>query len=134
MSLLRALATEKAPAAIGPYVQAQTLRAGGLDWVYTSGQIGLDPATGEMVSGGTGPETGRVMENLAAVLAAGNCDFSHVIKSTIYLADMGDFETVNEVYAEALGKSRPARATVEVAALPKGARVEIEMVAVRAAS
>ena len=74
------------------------------------------------------------MENLAAVLAAAGCDFSHVIKSTIYLADMGDFQTVNEIYAAALGECRPARATVEVAALPKGARVEIEMVAVRAAS
>jgi 2-iminobutanoate/2-iminopropanoate deaminase len=131
MTLLKPLHTDNAPAAIGPYVQAQTVLAGGLEWIYTSGQIGLDPTAGEIVSGGTAAETERVMKNLAAVLSAAGCDFSNVIKSTIFLADMGDFQTVNEIYAAVLGDCRPARATVEVAGLPKGARVEIDMVAVR---
>jgi len=131
MTLLKPLSTAGAPAAIGPYVQAQSVLSGGLEWIYTSGQIGLDPGAGKIVAGGTAAETGQVMKNLAAVLAAAGCDFGNVIKTTIYLADMGDFQTVNEIYAEALGDYRPARATVEVAGLPKGARVEIDMVAVR---
>jgi 2-iminobutanoate/2-iminopropanoate deaminase len=133
-AVLQALSTDRAPAAIGPYVQAQTVRAGDLEWIYTSGQIGLDPGAGEMVAGGTAAETAQVMKNLAAVLAAAGCDFASVVKSTIFLADMGDFQTVNEIYAGALGECRPARSTIEVGGLPKGARVEIEMVAVRPGS
>jgi 2-iminobutanoate/2-iminopropanoate deaminase len=131
---LQSLTTPDAPAAIGPYSQAQIVRAGGVEWVYTSGQIALDPGNGEIVPGGTVAQTEQVMRNLAAVLAAAGCDFTNVVKSTIYLADIADFVTVNEVYAKALGDARPARSTVEVAELPKGGRIEIDMVAVRVAS
>ena len=126
------VSTAQAPAAIGPYVQARRLSAAGVEWLFTSGQIGLDPATGELVPGGIAPEARRVLANLRAVLAAAGFDFHDVAKSTIYLADMGDFQAVNQIYAEALGGALPARSTVQVAALPKGARVEIDLVCVRA--
>jgi 2-iminobutanoate/2-iminopropanoate deaminase len=120
--------TDQAPKAIGPYVQAT--RAGG--FVFASGQIALDPATGEMVQGGVEPETRRVLDNLVAVLEAGGAKLADVVKTTIYLQDMGDFAVVNRIYGERLegldGKF-PARATVQVAALPRGARVEIDAVA-----
>ncbi len=118
--------TEKAPRAIGPYSQA--IDTG--DFVFLSGQIGLEPATGKMAAG-VEAQTHQVMKNLQAVLEAVGLDFSHVVKTTIYLADLNDFQTVNEIYASYLKEPYPARATVQVAALPKGARVEIEMIAKR---
>ncbi|WP_303721115.1 RidA family protein [Malonomonas rubra] len=117
--------TAKAPAAIGPYSQA--VRAG--DYLFCSGQIPLIPETGEMVAGGVVEQTRQVLDNLMQVLAAAGADFGSVVKTTIYLADLADFVTVNEIYAEYCAEVAPARATVQVAALPKGARVEIDAVA-----
>ena len=117
--------TDQAPAAIGPYSQA--IETGG--YLYTSGQIGLDPATGEMVEGGFEPQARRVLANLEAVLAAAGCTFADVAKATIYVTDLGHFPLLNELYGEAVGGHRPARSTVQVAALPKGALVEIDLVA-----
>ena len=119
--------TSAAPAAIGPYSQA--IRATVKELLYTSGQIGLDPATGALVSGGVEAEAKQVMANLAAVLSAGGASFESVLKSTIFLVDMNDFSLVNTVYASHFPGTPPARSTVAVAALPKGARVEIEVVA-----
>jgi 2-iminobutanoate/2-iminopropanoate deaminase len=116
-----------APRAIGPYSQAIAVRAGQL--LFLSGQIPLDPATGELVRGTIEEETGQVMRNLAAVLAAGGAGFQHVVKATIYLTDLSDFAKVNEVYGAHFKSSPPARSTVQVAALPRGARVEIDAVA-----
>jgi 2-iminobutanoate/2-iminopropanoate deaminase len=116
-----------APRAIGPYSQAIAVRAGQL--LFLSGQIPLDPATGELVRGTIEEETGQVMRNLAAVLAAGGAGFQHVVKATIYLTDLSDFARVNEVYGAHFKSSPPARSTVQVAALPRGARVEIDAVA-----
>lgn len=123
----RAVSTAGAPRAIGPYSQA--IGAGEL--LFCSGQIGLDPATGELVAGGAASECRRALENLRAVLAEAGLDLRDVVKTTIYLADLADFEAVNRTYAAALVEPYPARATVGVAALPRGARVEIEAVAVR---
>jgi 2-iminobutanoate/2-iminopropanoate deaminase len=119
------IATTTAPQAIGPYSQA--IAAGG--FVFLSGQIPLDPATGEMVSGDIRVETERVLENLAAVLQAAGADFSHVVRTTIFLTNLADFAVVNETYAKRFTAAPPARATVQVAALPRGARVEIDAVA-----
>ena len=119
------ISTKDAPAAIGPYAQAT--RAG--DFVFTSGQIGLDPTTGALVAGGTEAETRRVIANLVRVLDAAGASPGDVVKCTIFLADLGDFATVNALYGETFGQSLPARSTVQVAALPKGARVEIEAIA-----
>jgi 2-iminobutanoate/2-iminopropanoate deaminase len=116
-----------APRAIGPYSQAIAVRAGQL--LFLSGQIPLDPATGELVRGTIEEETRQVMRNLAAVLAAGGAGFQHVVKATIYLTDLSDFARVNEVYGAHFKSSPPARSTVQVAALPRGARVEIDAVA-----
>ncbi len=126
----KAVTTAEAPKAIGPYSQA--IEALGARTVYLSGQIPLDPRTGELVAGGIAEETRRVMENLGAVLAAAGASFDHVVRTTIYLADLADFAQVNEVYASYFPPpaSPPARATVQVAALPRGARVEIDAVAV----
>jgi len=120
--------TSSAPAAIGPYSQA--VRAG--DALYCSGQIPLDPKTGEMVGGDdVRAQTAQVMKNLGAVLEAGGASFGRVVKTTIFVTDLGDFAAVNEVYARSFeGMAPPARATVQVSALPKGAKVEIEAVAV----
>jgi len=117
-----------APKAIGPYSQA--IEARGARTLWLSGQIPLDPATGELVAGDVAAQTERVMENLGAVLAAGGAGFHDVVKCTIYLADLADFAKVNEVYGRHFQKDPPARATVQVAALPRGARVEIDAVAV----
>lgn len=117
-----------APKAIGPYSQA--VQAGGGRTLWLSGQIPLDPATGELVAGDIAAQTERVMENLGAVLAAAGAGFSHVVRCTIYLADLADFAKVNEVYGRRFPRDPPARATVQVAALPRGARVEIDAVAV----
>ncbi len=120
------VSTKGAPAAIGPYSQAVT--AGGL--VFLSGQIALDPATGQMVEGDVVAQTERVMKNLAAVLAAAGCGFADVVRTTIYLVDLADFAKVNDVYGRFLAPPFPARATVQVAALPRGGLVEIDAVAV----
>lgn len=118
------LQTGAAPAAIGPYSQA--IVADG--WLYTSGQIGLDPESGEMVPGGFEPQARRVLANLAAVLEAAGCRFADVVRATVYVTDLADFPTLNGLYAEAMAGHRPARSTVQVAALPKGALVEIDLV------
>ena len=130
------ISTDHAPAAIGPYSQA--VRVG--EMVFTSGQVALDPASGTLVAGGVREQTARVLENLAAVLEAAGLDLSHVVKTTVFLKDMGDFAAMNEVYARhfaaksagAKGAVPPARSTVEVARLPKDALVEIEAIAIKA--
>ena len=119
------LSTPGAPRAIGPY--SQGVRAGG--FLFTAGQVGFDPASGELVDGGIVEQTGRVLENLRAILDAAGSSFSQVVKTTVFLVDMADFAAMNEVYARAFGGHRPARSTVAVAALPRGARVEIEAIA-----
>ncbi|MFM2151837.1 MAG: hypothetical protein RL199_272 [Pseudomonadota bacterium] len=116
-----------APAAIGPYSQA--VEANG--FLFLSGQIPLDPATGQMVAGDVTAQTEQVMKNLAAVLGAAGCTFANVVRSTVYVTDLGDFAAVNEVYGRRFSDAPPARATVQVAALPRGARVEIDMIAAR---
>lgn len=120
-----------APRAIGPYSQAQVVRLhGGNRMVFTSGQLGLDPATGEFVAGGTQEQAERAFQNLSAVLAGAGLTFADVVKTTVYLADMADFSAMNEVYGRHLGESLPARTTIAAAGLPRGARVEIDAVAV----
>jgi 2-iminobutanoate/2-iminopropanoate deaminase len=117
--------TEGAPRAIGPYSQAVSAD----NWLYTSGQVGLDPATGELVPGGFEAQARRVFENLRQVLAAAGCTFADVLKATVYVADLADFPKLNALYAEAMGEHRPARTTVQAAGLPKAALVEIDLVA-----
>jgi 2-iminobutanoate/2-iminopropanoate deaminase len=117
--------TEGAPAAIGPYSQA--VRAGG--FIFASGQIPLDPATGAMVEGGIIEQTRQVMLNLSAVLEAAGTDLGGVVKTTVFLADMNDFSAMNEVYGQYFKENPPARATVQAARLPRDARVEIEVIA-----
>ena len=119
------VSTDQAPAAIGPYSQAVVTEG----FVYTAGQIPLDPATMEVVSGDVGAQTRKVMENLRAILQAAGSDLSLVVKTTVFLRDMADFGAMNEVYAAAFGSHRPARSTVAVAGLPRDVRVEIEVVA-----
>jgi 2-iminobutanoate/2-iminopropanoate deaminase len=123
-----AISTKEAPAAIGPYSQA--IRVG--DTLFASGQIPLDPATGQMVAGGITEQTVRALENVKAVLAEAGVDFTHVVKTTVFLKSMGDFAGMNEVYARYFapeGAVPPARSTVAVAGLPKDALVEIEVIA-----
>ncbi len=120
------VSTPGAPRAIGPYSQAT--RANG--FLFTAGQVGFDPATGELVDGGIAEQTTRVLENLRAILAAEGLPLSSVVKTTVYLVDMNAFTAMNEVYARAFGDHRPARSTVAVAALPRGAQVEIDAIAV----
>lgn len=122
--------TDQAPAAIGPYSQA--VRAG--QFVFTAGQIGLDPTTGQLVADDVAAQTRQVMANLAAVLAAAGSNLGQVVKTTIFLTDMADFAAVNAVYGEFFPAEPPARSTVAVAALPRGARVEIEAIALIGAS
>jgi len=121
------LSTDNAPKAIGPY--SQGIVAGGM--VFLSGQIPLDPKTQQMVQGDVRAQAGRVMDNLAAVLSAAGVGFGDVVKATIFLVDLNDFATVNEVYGKRFPSAPPARSTVQIAALPKGARVEIDLIAVR---
>ncbi len=123
---MRDVSTPDAPAAIGPYSQA--VRAGGL--LFVSGQIALDPRTGSLVPGGIGGETRQVLNNLDAVLRAGGSGLDHVVKTTVYLADMADFQVMNDVYGSYFGAHAPARATIQAAGLPRGARVEIDAIAV----
>ena len=123
-----AISTKEAPAAIGPYSQA--IRVG--DLLFASGQVGLDPATGQMVSGGIVEQTVRVLENVKAVLTQAGLNLSHVVKTTVFLKTMGDFAAMNEIYAKYLapeGVVAPARSTVAVVGLPKDALVEIEVIA-----
>jgi 2-iminobutanoate/2-iminopropanoate deaminase len=122
---LEFVATDRAPKAIGPYSQA--VRAGG--FLFTAGQVALDPVRGELVAGGIAVQTARALENLRAVLAEGGSDLFRVVKTTVFLVDMADFAGMNEEYARAFGSHRPARSTVAVAALPRGALVEIEVIA-----
>ena len=125
MSDIQAVHTDSAPAAIGPYSQAVTVDG----WLFASGQIPLDPATGELVTGSVAEQTDQVFKNLAAVLTEGGTSLSSVVKTTVYLVDMGTFAEMNEVYGRHFGDHRPARATVAVAALPKGVDVEIDAIA-----
>jgi 2-iminobutanoate/2-iminopropanoate deaminase len=124
---LEMISSSGAPAAVGPYSQA----VGWEKLVYTAGQIPLDPATGELIAGDAAVQTRRVLQNLKAVLEAGGSGLGRVLKCTVFLTDLGDFAAMNGVYAEFFGGHKPARSTIQVAALPKGARVEIEAVAVR---
>lgn len=121
-----AVSSDGAPKAIGPYSQA--VKAG--DLLFLSGQVALDPATMQIVAGGVEAETRQVLANLTAVLAAGGATWDDVVRTTIYLTDLGDFATVNKIYGEVAGAVPPARATVQVAALPRGAVVEIDAVAI----
>ncbi|MEP7122906.1 MAG: RidA family protein [Byssovorax sp.] len=121
----KAISTTNAPGAIGPYSQA--IRVG--DFLFTSGQVALDPKTGDLVAGGIEAETRQALTNLTAVLTAGGATWAHVVKTTIFLVDMADFAIVNRLYGEVVVMPAPARSTVQVAGLPRGARVEIEAVA-----
>jgi len=122
--------TPEAPAAIGPYSQAIVVNVGFKQMVFCSGQIALDPATGEMIQGGVAEQTRRVLDNLGAVLASTGARFSDIAKTTIFLQNMDDFAAVNAVYGERFMHDPPARSTVAVAKLPKGALVEIEAIAI----
>jgi 2-iminobutanoate/2-iminopropanoate deaminase len=117
--------TEAAPKAVGPYSQAVSVDG----WLFTSGQVGLDPATGKLVPGGFEAQARQVLANLRAVLRAAGVDFDRVVKTTVFLADMGDFSKLNAIYAEAIGSHRPARTTIQAGGLPIGAAIEIEMIA-----
>ncbi len=120
------VATERAPRAIGPYSQA--VRSG--NFLFASGQIPIDPATGEFVAGGITEQTEQVMRNVSAILEAAGADLQKVVKTTVFLADMDDFTAMNEVYGRFFGEDPPARATVQAARLPRDARVEIEAIAI----
>jgi 2-iminobutanoate/2-iminopropanoate deaminase len=125
---VKIIQTNQAPAAIGPYSQGVVANG----FLYTAGQIALDPATGQVIAGDVRAQTERVMANLAAVLSAAGASWSDVVKTTVFLHDMNDFPTVNEVYGRIIGDARPARSTVQVSALPRAVLVEIEaVVAVR---
>jgi 2-iminobutanoate/2-iminopropanoate deaminase len=125
----RPLHTDQAPKAIGPYSQAIEVKGAGR-MVFLSGQVALDPASGELVSGDVVAQTERVIKNLEAVLAAAGMTFANVVRTTVFLADMADFTKMNEVYSKAFIQEPPARVTVAAAGLPKGARVEIDAIAV----
>ena len=127
MKTLNPVATDKAPKAIGPYSQAIVTD----NVVYTAGQVALDPTSGELVGKTAAEQTEQALKNIAAVLAASGSSLGQVVKTTVYLADMADFAAMNEVYAKHFGGHRPARSTVQAAGLPKGARVEIDAIAIR---
>ncbi len=127
MSKKICLHTQNAPEAIGPYAQA--IEAGGL--VYTSGQIALVPETGALVEGGVEAQAHQVLKNLQAVLSAAGCTFENVVKTTVFLTDLADFAVVNEIYAQYFPAPCPARSCVQVAALPKGSKIEIECIAAK---
>lgn len=122
---LEVISTSQAPAAIGPY--AQGIVANG--FLFTAGQIAIDPATGEMTELDIVAQTRRVLSNLTALLAAAGAGWGDVVKTTVYLTDMGDFPIINDIYGQAVGAARPARSTVQVAALPRGALIEIDAMA-----
>ncbi|GAV23816.1 RidA family protein [Carboxydothermus pertinax] len=119
------ISTSKAPQAIGPYSQA--IKVNG--FLFVSGQIGINPQTGELVTGGVEAQTKQIMENIRQILSAAGMEFSHVVKTTIFITNMDDFATVNKIYSEYFGKVFPARSCIAVANLPKGALVEVEVVA-----
>jgi len=127
MAELRSVTSEKAPKALGPYSQAIVTG----DLVFCAGQVGLDPATGSVVSGDIKDQTRRCLDNLAAVLEAAGSSMDRVTKTTVFLTDLAEFTAMNEAYAERFGGHKPARSTIGIAALPRGARVEIECVAIR---
>ena len=118
--------SDAAPKAIGPYSQA--IKAGNV--IYTSGQVSLDPKSGELVAGDFATQARRVFDNLAAVLRAGGAEFRNVVKANVYLADLSNFQALNAIYAEYMGDHKPARTTIQVAGLPKGAALEIDLIAV----
>jgi 2-iminobutanoate/2-iminopropanoate deaminase len=120
-----AISTPAAPGAIGPYSQA--IRAG--DFLFVSGQIPLDPATGALIDGGVADQTRRVLDNLGAILTAAGASFDRVVKTTVYLADMAEFAAMNDVYSQYFPPPAPARATIQAAALPRNVRVEIDLIA-----
>ncbi len=122
---MQQITTDEAPAAIGPY--SQGIVANG--FLFSAGQIALDPATGQLIDGDISAQTERVMQNLAAVLSAAGLGWRDVIKTTVYLHDMTDFPVVNEIYGRSLGEARPARSTIQVTALPRGGLVEIDLIA-----
>ncbi len=122
-----AVETRQAPAAIGPYSQAVV----GGQWMFSSGQIGLDPQTGALVAGGVEAESRRALENLRQVLSKAGLGFDDVVKTTLFVVDLGEFDVINRVYGEHFASPYPARSTVQVAALPRGARIEIEAIALR---
>lgn len=122
---MQIISTPDAPKAIGPYAQGTVVNG----FLFTAGQIALDPATMEVVAGGITEQTERVMQNLKHVLAAAGLNFSHVVKTTVFLQEMADFTAMNEVYARYFGSHRPARSTVAVGGLPRAVRVEIELIA-----
>ena len=121
----QAIVSPQAPAAIGPYSQAISID----QWVFCSGQLGLDPVTGQMVSGGVAAETRRALDNLKAVLTAAGSSPDRVVRTSVYLVDLGEFQTMNAIYAEYFPTCPPARSTIQVAALPRGGRVEIDAIA-----
>lgn len=122
---MQQITTDEAPAAIGPY--SQGIVANG--FLFSAGQIALDPSTGQLIDGDISTQTERVMQNLAAVLSAAGLGWRDVIKTTVYLHDMTDFPVVNEIYGRSLGEARPARSTIQVTALPRGGLVEIDLIA-----
>ena len=122
---LKAVRTDNAPGAIGPY--SQGIVASG--FLFTAGQIALDPVTGQVVPGDVRAQTEQVLQNLSEVLGAAGCSWRHVVKTTVFLHDMNDFPAVNETYARVLGDAKPARSTVQVAGLPRGVLVEIDAIA-----
>ena len=124
---IKSISSDGAPKAMGPYSQA--IVAG--DFIFCAGQVPIDPKTGEFVEGDIQAQTGRVLDNLAAVLAAAGSDLAHVVKTSVFLADLNDFNAMNETYAQRFGQHRPARATIEAGKLPRGAKIEIECIAVR---
>jgi 2-iminobutanoate/2-iminopropanoate deaminase len=124
--MIEPIATDRGPKAIGPYSQA--IRANG--FVFLSGQIALDPNTQQVIEGGVGQQTERVLENLKAIVEAAGSSIHHVVKTTVFLADMNDFAAMNEVYSRYFIRNPPARSTVEVARLPRDVRVEIDLIAV----
>lgn len=129
MNELSVIHTESAPAALGPYSQAIVTG----EWVFCSGQIPIHPSTGELLEGSIAEQTERVLTNLAEVLAAAGSSLDRVVKTTVFLADIGDFAAMNEVYARRFGHHRPARSTIQAGALPRRCRVEIECIARRGA-
>jgi 2-iminobutanoate/2-iminopropanoate deaminase len=122
---LKTVKTDKAPAAIGPYSQGIIVSG----FLYTAGQIAIDPASGQVIKGDVKAQTERVLANLSEVLAAAGASWRHVVKTTVFLHDLNDFPAMNDVYARVLGDARPARSTVQVAGLPRGALVEIDAIA-----
>ncbi len=125
MTKLSSISTGSAPKALGPYSQA--IEAG--QFLYVSGQVPIDPATGQLVEGGIADQTRRALENVGAILKAGGASFQHVVRTTVYLADLGDFAAMNEIYATFFTAPQPARSTIQAARLPRDARIEVDVIA-----